>query len=238
MELRSWILAIGAAVWIGWCCWVVSPAVYLFVNEDPALDAPVVSVEAAGGARASAVVISPKALVTATHFALHAYDDVSSGEPSRFKFESRHVPEMSASTVWENLDYDLAMLEPQSSIPKRFVSGFRCGSLNLGEEVRVVGYPTLPPFHRPQGAIVTKGIVASGLQTDISTWKESYIVDARAAPGSSGGAVFDNRRQLVGILVGIFGNEVPSVKEKETVYIAAGYSIMVPTSRLCRMIGM
>lgn len=100
-----------------------------------------------------------------------------------------------------------------------------CNEPTLGTEVTIEGYP------RDLGFVVTYGRVA-GLDTAMyeDWWREYILVDGSSLPGNSGGPVFNEDREVVGILVG--GITEPD-RQGITGY-SPDYSIVVPSNAICR----
>lgn len=102
---------------------------------------------------------------------------------------------------------------------------------NVGEEVFVLGYPLTQALGKE--IKLTNGIVSSrtGYQGDIST----YQISAPVQPGNSGGPMFDNDGNVIGIVVaGVPGAENVGYAIK-TSYLkilieSAGLDIQLPSS--------
>lgn len=105
----------------------------------------------------------------------------------------------------ENPEEDYALLhvlhmDDASKFAKPCTIG--SGDIAPGEQVTIIGYPA--------GAYsFTQGVVSSvtgGLLGEHFNIKELYAVDAKAWHGNSGGALFDSKGQLIGIvtLAGVF----------------------------------
>ena len=75
--------------------------------------------------------------------------------------------------------------------------GFRTSTVEVGTEVLVLGYPMTQIMGNE--VKVTNGIISAktGYQGDVST----YQMSAPIQPGSSGGPVFDNKGNLIGLSV-------------------------------------
>ena len=102
---------------------------------------------------------------------------------------------------------DLSLLETDAPLPKSGVAGVACQNLLRGNTVYAVGNPHVVLY-----ATVTKGIVSSVQrnyeQLEITNGYENagqsngfFQFTAPIAPGSSGGAVYNDRGELVGVVV-------------------------------------
>jgi S1-C subfamily serine protease len=102
-----------------------------------------------------------------------------------------------------------------------------CTNPVVGDDVSIIGNPYEVEFARTWGKVSATGL--TGLETDVAmAWSELYTLDVTAAPGVSGGPVFNDRGQIVGILVGgMVGTPRGNFN----------YSYMVPASAVCRMLG-
>lgn len=91
-----------------------------------------------------------------------------------------------------------------------------CHDQPVGTRVTVVGNPLGLSF------IVTWGRVASRVIRDVGPWAEVIVIDVTSGPGNSGGPVFDEMGQLIGVMVG--GT------------VGAPFALAVPGSTVCRLL--
>lgn len=104
--------------------------------------------------------------------------------------------EARANVIYISKDYDLALLEVAEnsleSTPLTIAKQF-----NLGQRVRVFGYPL--PMYQGYTLKVTEGIISGlfGLMDD----PLQFQITAPIQPGNSGGAILNEKNQLVGVAV-------------------------------------
>lgn len=117
--------------------------------------------------------------------------------------------------LWTNTAYDVAMIDaPQlaaKSVP------LACRDPFVGEAIAIRGSPLDIGFTTTHGLVVSRA-------AERGYWKSAIVADATAAPGNSGGPVYDRRGNVVGMLVGMYRQQ-------------AAFSLIVPGSTLCHMVG-
>ncbi len=102
-----------------------------------------------------------------------------------------------AQVILANPEVDIALLAAEgdfSSLPALHLADD--DSLQIGRRVRVAGYPYGMPF------TVTEGAVSSPKQ--LMNGKYYIQTDAAVNPGNSGGPIFDERGDVVGVTVSKF----------------------------------
>ena len=149
----------------------------------------VVHVAKVGVCQGSGFIVAPDIVVTAKH--------VTDGTPGTYKVTLDDGTVYGVKAVVEDRQYDIAFL--QLDLPAGCVlSPVRLADLSdvrVGDAVFIVG--------SPYGELnsVTLGIL-SAKQRDIDCWHIAFQTDSTAAPGSSGGPVFDEYGRVIGVLVG------------------------------------
>ena len=129
-----------------------------------------------------------------------------------------------AEVLWTNTPtdggYDVSLVYaanlPAASAP------LSCKPTATGEAVTIIGNPDSLTFLQSWGRVsgkVTKG--------DWGDWKSLVALDVVAAPGVSGGPVYNNNGDVVGILVS-------GLSDARGNY---GYTFMVPSTTICMMLG-
>jgi hypothetical protein len=103
-----------------------------------------------------------------------------------------------ASVVKTDATNDLAIIKINDPTFKNFNAlpySFRMQGINVGEKVFAMGYPR--PGLQGEEVKVTDGIISSktGFQNDNKT----YQISAPIQPGNSGGPLFDNSGNLIGL---------------------------------------
>ncbi len=102
----------------------------------------------------------------------------------------------------DTISYDgIVGVDVDKDILIAMVSGYECENIPLGNSDNVKIGEEIYAFGSPMGLenSITKGIV-SGYREKLGEEKGTFIqIDAALAPGSSGGAVFNSRGELIGI---------------------------------------
>ena len=128
-----------------------------------------------------------------------------------------------AEVMWVSPEYDIALLHTDAVIPATHLA---CNEAAVGTEVRAVGAPLGVEFISSYGRIAGKprqiGPVKSVLVTDITT-----------IMGNSGGPLFDDAGDVVGVVSMIM--LVP--KAPSDAPTPTGFGFAVPTSVVCKLIG-
>ena len=139
----------------------------------------------------SGVLIAPNLILTAAH----VVEDANSIYVRISDLDKEYI--ISNDLIYYNVDLGLVTLF--EDLPFKPVPLGDSNDLEIGDTIFIIGYPW-----GVNTDIVTKGIV-SGLDV----WEEGYfgdinmlLVDAASQPGNSGGAVINDKGELVGILVG------------------------------------
>lgn len=153
-------------------------------SYDPITRGPVVKIVMKNG-HGSAVHVGSGYLISAAHV-------VVNGE-YRVKLDDGTV--RTASTLWINRDYDIALLKLDdfNGIES---SSLKCRTPVLHEQVAARGNPLNLEW------ITTRGWIA-GASMEVGPWKSVVPMSLPLAGGMSGGGLFDANGYLVGILVGV-----------------------------------
>ena len=126
--------------------------------------------------------------------------------------------EFSASLLWENKAYDVALIHADLEGTALRKSEVSCSAPAVGDQIVISGHPQDLEWIRTRGVVVApmRDAAFDGI------WKEVIVADATAGPGNSGGPVFDLQGQVVGVLVGM--------------YTCMRLSVIVPGSTVCRLL--
>lgn len=150
-----------------------------------------VIVKAESGAVAghgSGVVISDSYIITAAHVVA----GISNGADIRFD-DGRTAH---ADVLWQNPDYDVALLRFTITPADISSANLICRTPGVGEAVYTVGNPLSNDFLTQWGHV-------SGTPRRAGDWPIIVHLDMTVAPGNSGGPLFDDRGNVVGIVVGM-----------------------------------
>lgn len=153
-------------------------------SYDPITRGSVVKIVMKNG-HGSAVHVGSGYLISAAHV-------VANGEYS-VKLDDGTV--RTASTLWANSDYDIALLKLDDFTGIES-SSLKCRTPHLHEQVTARGNPLNLEW------ITTRGWIA-GEAREVGRWKSVAPMSLPLAGGMSGGGLFDANGYLVGILVGV-----------------------------------
>jgi serine protease Do len=174
---------------------------------------PAVKVVVDGG-HGSGVVIAGGYVVTAAHVAVDAgrtHDVVTDAGGS-----------FSATVLWMNKDYDVALLRFDGTPEDITPAPLDCRTPLLGEPVRIVGSPLREDFISGWGRV-------SGSARRSGPWQTVVWLDLAAAPGDSGGPVYDDAGSVVGIVVGLLA--MPGVASSAPLAMVAA----MPAAVVCML---
>jgi serine protease Do len=126
-----------------------------------------------------------------------------------------------ATVVWSDEELDLAILKVADLAPGlTFVLEPRYERMNIGEDVRVVGFPGIGG----STLTLTEGVI-SGLLRDP---EEFYKVSAEVNRGNSGGPVLDEDGRLIGIATALYGAEIDCDSSSDCVAVGSSLGLVRP----------
>lgn len=128
--------------------------------------------------------------------------------------------------LWTNHAFDVTAIfvKDHKDIAASPIS---CAPNYVGQEITVIGNPLKTEFAKSWGRV--SGIYTTGLENidGKGLWRKLITLDVTAAPGVSGGPVYDDKGNVIGILV------AGAVSIRGTF----SYSYMVPGEILCFLLG-
>jgi S1-C subfamily serine protease len=166
-----------------------------------------------GEGHGSGVHTGNRYIVTAAHVV---------GQAATVKVKTSRGGEVNADVLWVNKAHDIALLRAQS-LPDVDVSRLACGNPSVGQSVSAVGNPG------PLEFITAYGRVSSLLKHG-NPWADFYIVSMAIAPGMSGGPVFNEQGQVIGLVVGV------AMMSIGWAGAPIGFGYVTPSSSICRML--
>lgn len=166
-----------------------------------------------GEGHGSGVHTGNRYIVTAAHVV---------GQAATVKVKTSRGGEADADVLWVNKAHDIALLRAQS-LPEVDVSRLACGNPSVGQPVSAVGNPG------PLEFITAYGRVSSLLKHG-NPWADFYIVSMAIAPGMSGGPVFNEQGQVIGLVVGV------AMMSIGWAGAPVGFGYVTPSSAVCRML--
>lgn len=181
-------------------------------KPEPITEQAAVRIELADGL-GSGVSVGGGFIITAAHVV---------GSAKEVKVKTRLGEEATATVLWANSDYDIAMISTASVIPAADLS---CKTAHVGDAITAFGNPLGLDF------IAAYGKIAGAPRPFEPQWKSAFITDITTIMGQSGGPVFNDAGKLVGITVGVMGAPVGEGRS----YI--GYGFVVPSSVVCTLLG-
>lgn len=182
-------------------------------TPDIKRSSPDLRVEANGG-HGSAVHIGNGYAVTAAHVV---------GTVAKASVKFGNGQEAEAEVLWRNVEYDIAVIRyvDKGQAGKAALS---CSIPQIGDNVRAVGNPTVFEF------LTMRGYVA-GTLFSLGPWREVVPVDMSVIPGMSGGAVYNDADEVVGISVGTGATSLGF----GTSWVRIG--VVVPGKTVCDLMG-
>ncbi|PAP93975.1 hypothetical protein CIT31_16545 [Mesorhizobium wenxiniae] len=131
-----------------------------------------------------------------------------------------------AEVLWLNHAFDVSLvyvddMKDESGAP------LSCEKTTVGQSVTIIGNPLDTDFAQSWGRV--SGFGKTGLENldKRGLWRSLVTLDVTAAPGVSGGPVYDDQDNVVGILV------AGAISMRGTF----GYSYMVPSTAICHIMG-
>lgn len=169
-----------------------------------------VRIETSDNGVGSGVYIGNDVIITAAHVV---------GNMPTVKIKSDIGDYQEGSVLWVNKDYDLAAVKPRSG--RRFKAAYlSCKQPRVGEAITAKGNPVGLEF------VTMRGFVSGEART-VGAWKSVFLTDLTTYGGMSGGPIFDNMYEVVGITVGVVGFSAPT----------GGLGFAVPGDVVCQMLG-
>lgn len=153
----------------------------------------------------SAVHIGNGYFLTAAHVA-----DASTGRLD-IKLHDKSIRK--ATKLWSSKDYDIA------------TSSLSCEMVKVGTPLTLTGNPMMLEDITSFGRI-------AGDERTLEHWKSVLVVSAPTIPGQSGGAVYNEKHEIVGITVGMMALPIGPFSASVT-----GYGTIVPSKTICGLLG-
>lgn len=132
-----------------------------------------------------------------------------------------------AEVLWYNHAYDVSLVYV-ADLANRRGATLSCGSTSVGQSITLVGNPLNTKFAQTWGRVAGKNTTGYEGIDDRGLWRVLVTLDITAAPGVSGGPVYDEATgNVVGILV------AGAIGQRGTF----AYSYMVPGDTICHVMG-
>lgn len=177
----------------------------------PGVEAAVLKVELPDG-HGSGVHIGDGYVITAAHVA---------GEAKTVNLRSEGGKAVEGSVLWTNEKYDIALIKTDETA---FGSApLSCSEAKRGDTITAMGNPLGVEFVSATGRI-------AGKPRTVKPWESVFVTDMTIVMGMSGGPVFNEDGEVIGITVGVMAATVgfsPSL---------VGFGFVVPSTVACHLL--
>lgn len=173
-----------------------------------------VKVSLSKGGHGSGVYIGQNLILSAAHV-------VQSDNTVMIKTE--YGDEMVGEVLWTNRKYDVALIRVEDP-PLIHASYLSCTIPSLGDEITLRGNPQQAEFITVWGTI-------GGTVREFGPWASAVPTNAAIIPGQSGGPVFNEAGDIVGLAVGVMA--VPMGMSASLVSLG----VIVPGKTVCDLLG-
>lgn len=154
-------------------------------EDDPPKASAVVKVVLPDG-HGSAVHIGKGYVLTAAHV-------VSGNKTVDVKTSTNAT--LKAEVLWANETYDVALLRVKDPSRLAFAK-LTCRTPKIGEAISSEGHPSKSDFVTVWGKI-------AGNERPFGPWRSVVVTDIVTVPGQSGSPIFDEKGDVVGVVVGV-----------------------------------
>lgn len=128
------------------------------------------------------------------------------------------------TVLWANKAYDIAAIQIDGR--KNLASALACREPILGEALDAEGNPVGFKF------ITMHGYVAGAARDVTPKWKSAFVADLTVISGMSGGGVYDQFGEVIGITVGAMDPHGEAGAPA-----SGGLGFVVPSSVVCSLLG-
>jgi S1-C subfamily serine protease len=160
----------------------------------------------------SGVHIGDGFIVTAAHVV---------GQSTDVQIKSKDGMMRKADVLWVNTTYDIALLRTSSA--GLGTAHLSCGAAKAGDPIVAYGNPLKIEFVAAYGKI-------AGDPRETGPWKSVYVTDITTVMGQSGGPVFTDNGDLIGITVGVMAAPIGFSGS------LVGYGYVVPSTEVCGLL--
>lgn len=146
---------------------------------------------------------------------------------------SESLAVQSGAVLWASEEYDIAAIRTSNGGQYR-AAHLDCGELQVGESITAAGSPLGEDFLYIPGTVV-------GGERKVGPWESVVVAALPVTSGNSGGPVYDDYGNLVGIVVGVMLNPIARVDVPTSINdfdrSQVGISYVVPASTVCGLLG-
>lgn len=177
----------------------------------PAMESATVKIFPASG-HGSGVHIGDGFIVTAAHVV---------GDAKEVQVKAKGGENRKADVLWVNKAYDIALLRTSSA--GLGAAKLDCRSVKAGDPIVAYGNPLKIEFVAAYGKI-------AGDSRETGPWRSVYVTDITTVMGQSGGPVYADGGDLIGITVGVMAAPVGFSGS------LIGYGFVVPSAAVCELL--
>ncbi|MBZ9921788.1 serine protease [Mesorhizobium sp. BR1-1-7] len=216
--LAATLLAASALCVVGCASGLTDPIRTAAINEQAS---SVVRINLTDGGHGSGVYIGNGVILTAGH--------VAAGQKMvMVKMDNGTV--QTAEVLWVNEAYDVAALAPVHPNQMK-ASWLSCRKPTVGDDIVAAGSPG------DNDDLYIPGKIA-GAERGNAVWKSVVVGSVTAGHGISGGGVFNDAGEVIGILVGGALDYTSNPVEGKPVDLTSlGLAYIVPGSAICQLLG-
>jgi S1-C subfamily serine protease len=178
----------------------------------PATESATVKIFPASG-HGSGVHIGDGFIVTAAHVV---------GDAKEVQLKANGGALRKADVLWVNKAYDIALLRTSSA--GLGIAKLACHAVKVGDPIVAYGNPLKIEFVAAYGKI-------AGEPRETGPWKSVYVTDITTVMGQSGGPVYADGGDLIGITVGVMAAPIGFSGS------LVGYGFVVPSTAVCELLG-
>lgn len=177
----------------------------------PATESATVKIQV-NDAHGSGVHIGDGFIVTAAHVV---------GDAKEVQMKAKGAEFRKADVLWVNKANDIALLRTSSD--GLGIAHLSCRSVKAGDPIVAYGNPLQIEFVAAYGKI-------AGEPRKTGPWNAVYVTDITTVMGQSGGPVFTDKGDLIGITVGVMAAPIGFSGS------LVGYGYVVPSTAVCELL--
>ena len=189
-----------------------SAAAYALLPPTPAATETATVKIVVHNGHGSGVHIGDGFIVTAAHLV---------GDAKEVQLKQKGGALRKADVLWVNKANDIALLRTSSA--GIGVAKLACRAVNAGDPIVAYGNPLKIEFVAAYGKI-------AGDPRETEPWKSVYVTDITTVMGQSGGPVYADNGDLIGITVGVMAAPIGFSGS------LVGYGYVVPSTSVCELL--
>ncbi|WP_025593730.1 S1C family serine protease [Agrobacterium tumefaciens] len=143
------------------------------------------------------------------------------GDSKEVQIKAKGAEFRKADVLWVNKANDIALLRTSSD--SLGIAHLSCRAVNAGDPIVAYGNPLQIEFVAAYGKI-------AGEPRKTGPWNAVYVTDITTVMGQSGGPVFTDNGDLIGITVGVMAAPIGFSGS------LVGYGFVVPSTEICGLL--